>query len=152
MPKPVPDGFHTVTPSLVVRGAAAAIEFYQKAFGAVLRTSMPGPGGLLMHAEIQIGDSILMLVDEMPGPGGKAPPTYGGTSVGLMLYLPDVDAAWKRAVDAGAKVLQPLADQFWGDRYGRLADPFGHDWALATHIEDVPPEEMAGRMAKMMPS
>ena len=144
--KPIPEGFHTVTPHLVVRGADQAIEFYKKAFGAVEVGRMPGPDGQrLLHAEIKIGDSFLFLNDEFPEMGARCPQTLGGSSCTLTLYLEDADAVWKRAVEAGAQVRLPLADQFWGDRYGKLVDPFGHEWALTTHREDLTPEEIRKR-------
>jgi uncharacterized glyoxalase superfamily protein PhnB len=146
--KPIPEGYHTVTPYLTVRGAANAIEFYKKAFGAQELARMPGPDGRLMHAEIKIGDSIVMLGDEFPEMGSKGGPlTLGGTATGLLLYVADVDAAFARAVDAGGKVTMPLADMFWGDRYGKLVDPFGHEWSMATHKEDISHEEMSRRAA-----
>lgn len=138
----IPKGYHTVTPSLAVDGAAKAIDFYKKALGAEERMRFPGPDGKIMHAEIQIGDSVIMLADEMPDQGGKSPKSLGGTPVGFFVYRDNVDAAWKRAVDAGAKVIMPLADQFWGDRTGCLEDPFGHRWWLAQHIQDLTPEEL----------
>ena len=147
--KPVPDGFHTVTPHLAVRDAAKALAFYAKAFGAEERYRMPGPGGVVMHAEVQIGDSIVMLGEENPEMGSSSPQTIGGSPLSLMLYVKDVDASFARAAGAGCKVKMPPTDMFWGDRYGKLEDPFGHLWALATHKEDVSPEEMAKRMAAM---
>ena len=138
----VPKGYHTVTPSLVIAGAAKAIEFYKKAFGAVEKSRFPAPNGTLMHAEIRIGDSIIMMGDEMPEQGGRGPKSLGGSPVTLFIYQDNVDAAWKRAVDAGAKVVMPLSDQFWGDRGGCLEDPFGHNWWLCQHIKDMSPEEM----------
>jgi PhnB protein len=141
--KPVPEGYHTVTPYLVVDGANAAIDFYRRAFGATERVRMPGPDGKLMHAEIQIGDSMVMLSD--PVMGGKSPKALGGNATSLMIYVPDVDALFKRAVDAGATVKQKPENQFWGDRFGTITDPFGHQWSLATHVEDVSPEEMGKR-------
>lgn len=144
--KPIPDGYHSVTPYLYVRGAADAIAFYEKAFGAVELMRLPMPGGVIGHAEIRIGDSVVMLADEMPEWGNKSPQTLGGTSAGLMVYVPDVDAVFARAVAAGASVHKPLADQFYGDRSGSVLDPFGHNWTIATHTEDVPHEEMAARM------
>lgn len=144
--KPIPDGYHSVTPYLYVRGAADAIAFYEKAFGAVELMRLPMPGGVIGHAEIRIGDSVVMLADEMPEWGNKSPQTLGGTSAGLMVYVPDVDAVFARAVAAGASVHKPLADQFYGDRSGSVLDPYGHSWTIATHTEDVPHEEMAARM------
>lgn len=147
--KAVPEGYSTVTPHLVCKGAAKAIEFYTKAFGAVERFRMPGPGGIVMHAEIQIGDSIVMLADEFPEQGARSPLSIGGTPVVLLIYTENVDAAFKRATDAGATAILPPTDMFWGDRYSKLADPFGHQWSIATHVEDVAPEEMMKRMAAM---
>ena len=143
--KPVPDGFHTVTPHLTMKNAGEAIEFYKKAFGAEEIARMPGPGGSVMHAEIRIGDSPIMLNDEFPEHGARGPKTIGGTPVSIHLYVNDVDAAFDRAVKAGAKVTMPIADMFWGDRFAKLEDPFGHQWSLATHKEDVTPEECAQR-------
>jgi PhnB protein len=145
--KPVPDGYHTVTPYLCVRGAAKALDFYARAFGAQEKVRMPGPDGKVMHAEILIGDSMVMLGDE--NPQAKSPEAFGGTPVSVMLYVPDVDAVFKKATAAGAKTVAPPTDMFWGDRYGRLIDPFGHSWGIATHVEDVTPEEMKKRMAAM---
>ncbi len=138
----VPKGYHTITPNLAVRDAARAIDFYKKALGAEELVRMPGPDGKVMHAELKIGDSIVMLAEEMPEMGSKSPKAYGGSPVGFYLYVENVDAAWKRAVDAGAKVIMPLADMFWGDRTGRLEDPFGHSWSPAQHIKDPTPEEI----------
>jgi PhnB protein len=138
----IPKGYHTVTPSLFVVGAAKAIEFYKKALGAEELMRFPGPDGAIMHAEIKIGDSIVMLADEMPEQGGRGPKSIGGTPVSFFVYRENVDKEWKRAVDAGAKVLVPLADQFWGDRTGCLEDPFGHQWWLAQHLQDLTPEEI----------
>ena len=143
--KPVPDGFHTVTPHLTMKNAGEAIEFYRKAFGAEEIARMPGPGGSVMHAEIRIGDSPIMLNDEFPEHGARGPKTIGGTPVSIHLYVNDVDALFDRAVKAGAKVTMPIADMFWGDRFGKLEDPFGHQWSLATHKEDVTPEECMQR-------
>jgi PhnB protein len=137
-----PKGYHTVTPSLFIGGAAKAIEFYKKALGAEELMRFPGPDGSIMHAEIKIGDSIIMLADEMHDMGGRGPKTIGGTPVSFFVYGENVDAAWKRAVDAGAKQLVPLADQFWGDRTGCLEDPFGHQWWLAQHMQDLTPEQI----------
>jgi PhnB protein len=149
--KPIPDGYHTVTPYLVVQGASKALDFYKKAFGATELFRMPGPGGKVMHAEIKIGDSPVMLADEFPEMDARGPQALGGTPVGLMIYCEDVDAVFDRAVTAGAKVLRPVVDQFYGDRSGTLSDPFGHKWTIATHKEDVPMAEMQRRMAAMKP-
>ena len=138
----IPKGYHTVTPSLFVAGAARAIDFYKKALGAEELMRFAGPDGKIMHAELRIGDSIIMLADEMPDQGGRSPKSIGGTPVSFFVYGENVDAAWKRAVDAGAKPVVPLADQFWGDRTGCLEDPFGHQWWLAQHIQDLTPEEL----------
>jgi uncharacterized glyoxalase superfamily protein PhnB len=138
----IPKGYHTVTPSLFVVGAAKAIEFYKKALGAEELMRFPGPDGAIMHAEIKIGDSIVMLADEMPEQGGRGPKSIGGTPVSFFVYRENVEAEWKRALDAGAKVLVPLADQFWGDRTGCLEDPFGHQWWLAQHLQDLTPDEI----------
>jgi PhnB protein len=149
--KAVPDGYHTLTPHLVVKGASQAIEFYKKAFGAEEIGRMPGPDGKsLMHAELTIGDSRLMLVDEFPEMDCRGPQTIGGTPVTIHMYVEDVDAAFSKAVAAGAQVRMPLADMFWGDRYGVLADPFGHAWSLATHKEDLTPEASAERAQTAM--
>ena len=144
--KPIPDGYHSVTPYLYVRGAAEAIAFYEKAFGAVEVMRLAMPGGVIGHAEIRIGNSVVMLSDEMPEWGNKSPQTLGGPSSGLMVYVPDVDALFAQAIAAGASVHKPLADQFYGDRSGSVLDPYGHSWTIATHTEDVPHEEMAARM------
>jgi PhnB protein len=141
----VPAGYHTVTPYLVCRNAAAAIDFYKRAFGAKEKLRMPAPDGSLMHAEIIVGDSHIMLGDENPQMGAKSPQALGGSPVVVFLYVKDVDALFARATAAGATVTMPLMDMFWGDRYGKLKDPFGHDWSVATHIEDVSPKEMAKR-------
>ena len=138
----IPKGYHTVTPSLCVAGAAKALDFYKKALGAEELMRFPGPDGSIMHAEIQIGDSRIMLGDEMPDQGAKSPKSLGGTPVGFFIYQENVDAGWKRAIDAGAKVVMPLEDQFWGDRAGCVEDPFGHRWWLAQHIRDMTPEEL----------
>jgi PhnB protein len=144
--KAIPEGYNTVSVYLVVPDSAKAIELYQKAFGAQEKYRMAGPGGQgVMHAEITIGDSTVMLSDENPGWGTKSPLTLGASPVGLFIYTEDVDAAFDRAVKAGCTVEMPLADMFWGDRYGKLKDPFGHQWQMATHKEDVSPEEMAKR-------
>ena len=146
--KPVPEGMHTVTPHLVCAGAADAIEFYKKAFNATEVGRMAGPQGKLMHDMIRIGDSGVMLVDEMPEWGSFGPKSLKGSPVTIHLYVEDVDAFVKRAVAAGAKITMPLDDMFWGDRYGRLEDPFGHHWSVATHKRDVSPEEMRQAMQK----
>jgi PhnB protein len=143
--KPIPDGYHTVTPYLYIRGAAAAIEFYKKAFGAVELYRFPGSDGKVGHAEIKIGDSPIMLADENVDMGAISPQTIGGTPFGIMLYVEDVDAVFNRAVAAGAEQIRAVADQFYGDRTGGLKDPFGFQWWIATHIEDVPHEEMEER-------
>jgi PhnB protein len=145
----IPDGYHTVTPHLAVRNAAKALEFYAKAFGAEELFRMPGPGGVVMHAEVRIGDSNIMIGEEDPQRGATSPQTIGGSPVGLLIYVKDVDASFARAETAGCTVQSPPTDMFWGDRYGKLVDPFGHHWSLATHKEDVSPEEMAKRMAAM---
>jgi uncharacterized glyoxalase superfamily protein PhnB len=147
--KPVPDGMHTVTPHLVCAGAADAIEFYKKAFNAVEEGRLPGPQGRLMHAMIRIEGSAVMLVDEMPEWGTLGPNALKGSPVTIHLYVEDVDAFVRRAADAGAKVTMPVADMFWGDRYGKLQDPFGHHWSVATHVRDVSAEEMQHAVAKM---
>jgi uncharacterized glyoxalase superfamily protein PhnB len=144
----VPQGYHTVNAYLVVRGAADAIAYYTKAFGAKERLRMPAPDGTIAHAELAIGDSCLMIGDEMPQRGALAPSSVGGSPVTLSLYVPDVDRVFKQAIAAGGKVTMPVADMFWGDRYGQLVDPFGHKWAIATHIEDVSGKEMARRGAE----
>jgi PhnB protein len=138
----IPKGYHTVTPSLVVDGAAKALDFYKKALEAEEVMRFPGPDGTIMHAEIRIGDSRIMLGDEMPEQGGRGPKSYGGTPVSFFVYRENVDAAWKRAVEAGGKPIMPLADQFWGDRAGCFEDPFGHHWWLAQHVQDLTPEEL----------
>jgi PhnB protein len=146
--KPIPEGMHTLTPHLVCAGAAAAIDFYKKAFDAVEQGRMPGPDGKLIHAMVRIGDSPLMLVDESPQWGTLGAKALKGSPVTIHLYVDDVDATVERAVAAGAKVTMPIADMFWGDRYGTLEDPFGHHWSVATHIRDVSPEEMREAMTK----
>jgi PhnB protein len=140
--KPVPDGMHTVTPHLTCAGAADAIEFYKKAFNATEMGRLSGPQGKLIHASIRIGDSAVMLVDEFPDWGNLGPKSLNGSPVTIHLYVEDVDAAFERAIGAGAKITMPLEDTFWGDRYGVLEDPFGHHWSLATHIRDMTPEEI----------
>jgi len=147
--KPIPDGMHTVTPHLICAGAADAIQFYKKAFKAVELMRLPGPQGRLMHACIRIGDSAVMLVDEMPDCGAFGPKSLKGSPVTIHLFVEDVDAFVARAVAAGAKLTLPVADMFWGDRYGKLEDPFGHQWSVATHIRDMSPEDIQQGMAKM---
>jgi PhnB protein len=148
--KPIPEGYHSITPYLVLKGAASAIEYYKKAFGAQELMRMDGPGGSIGHAELKIGDSIVMMADESPDMGHRGPKSIGGTPVSIVLYVENVDAVWKRALDAGAKQVRPLENQFYGDRMGTLEDPFGHLWSVATHVEDVAPEEMDRRMQEMM--
>ena len=140
--KAVPAGFHTLTPHLTVRDADKALEFYKNALGAEVLNVALMPDGKVMHAALRIGDSMLMLNEEFPQYGGLSPLSVGGTGVTIHIYTEDVDAAFDRAVDAGAKVTMPLMDQFWGDRYGTITDPFGHKWSLATHVKDMSPEEM----------
>ena len=145
--KAIPDGYHSITPYLVCKGAAKAIEFYTKAFGAKEFVRMPGPEGRIMHAEVKIGDSMVMLSDENPERGAVAPSSGSlARSMSIMFYTDDVDAVFKRAVELGASNIQAPTDMFWGDRMGNLMDPFGHQWAIATHKEDVTPDEMHKRM------
>ena len=148
--KPIPDGYRQVTPYLIVDGAARALDFYAKAFGAVERMRMAAPGGKVGHAEIQVGDSVIMLADEHPEMGARGPRAFGGSPVSIHLYVADVDATVKAAVAAGAKVIRPVENQFYGDRSGTLEDPFGHHWHVSTHVEDVPHEELARRAAAKM--
>jgi PhnB protein len=150
--KPIPDGYRSVSPYLFIRGAAQAIDFYKQAFDASERMRMPGPNGKIMHAELQIGDSMVMLADEFPEMSALSPETVGGTPVMIAIYVDDVDATFNRAIAAGAKPLRPVANQFYGDRSGSLVDPFGHKWNLATHVEDVSHEEMTRRTEAMMKS
>jgi PhnB protein len=145
--KAIPDGYHTATPYLIIKDAARAIEFYKKAFGATEIMRMAEPSGKVTHAEIKIGNSPIMLADEFPEMGALSPQTIGGSPVSIFLYVENVDALANQAIAAGAKVLMPVQDQFWGDRYGKLADPFGHLWDIATHKEDVAPEEIHKRVA-----
>lgn len=147
--KPIPPGMHSVTPHLICAGAAAAIDFYKQAFGADEVARLPGPQGRIMHAMLRIGDSAVMLVDEMPEWGALGPKSLKGSPVTIHLYVPDADAFVARAAKAGAKVTMPVADQFWGDRYGKIEDPFGHQWSVATHVRDVTREEMEQAMQKM---
>ena len=148
--KSIPDGYHTATPYLIVRGAAQALDFYEAAFGATELYRLPDPSGRIGHAEIQIGDSRLMLADEFPEMGVRGPQSLNGTSVSILLYVEDVDARFQQAITAGATVTRPLKDQFYGDRSGTMTDPFGHQWTIATHKEDVSPEEMQTRYEAMM--
>jgi PhnB protein len=143
---PVPSGYHTLTPYLIVDGAARALAWYGAAFGATERMRLPMPGGIIGHAEVEIGDSCFMLADEHPAIGAKGPGAFGGSPVSLHLYVPDVDAVMAKAVAAGATVKNPVEDKFYGDRSGSLIDPFGHVWHIATHIEDVTDEEIGRRM------
>jgi len=152
MPNQVPEGYHTVTPALTVKHGAEAIEFYKRAFGAQEVMRMNNPDGKIMHAEIKVGDSRIMLNDEMPDMGCLSPASVGGPTGSLYLYVPDVDAAFQRAVTAGAKVLMPVTDMFWGDRFGQVEDPSGHRWSLATHVEDLAPEEIARRHREFLAS
>ena len=145
--KPIPDGFHGATPYLIIKGAARALEFYKRAFGAIEIMRMEGPGGVIGHAEIKIGEAIIMLSDEVPNMGARSPQALGGTPVSIYIYVPDVDALAHRATEVGAKVLRPVANQFYGYRSVAFEDPFGHWWGFATHIEDVAPEEMKKRAA-----
>jgi PhnB protein len=148
--KPIPDGYRTVTPYLAVDDAAEAIDYYTKAFGAKERGRMEAPGGKIGHAELEIGDSLVMLSDPFPQASTRTPKELGGTSASVFLYVEDVDAVVKQAVDAGATITMEVEDQFWGDRFGTVQDPFGHLWSIATHVEDVPPEEMAERAKAAM--
>ena len=147
--KPIPDGMHSLTPLLTCAGAADAIEFYKKAFNAVEQSRLPGPDGKLMHASVKIGDSMLMLTDEFPEWGGLGPKMLKGSPVTVHLYVEDVDAVVKQAVAAGAKVTMPVDEMFWGDRYGKLEDPFGHQWSVGTHTRDLTPEQIQEGMAQM---
>jgi len=150
--KAIPDGYHSVTPYLMVDGAAGAIAFYQQAFGATELFRMADDKGRIGHAEIRIGDSVVMLADAHPGTNCSGPHSLGGSTVGLVIYLENVDTVFARALAAGGKSLRPLANQFYGDRSGTLEDPFGHVWTIATHVEDVPPEEIERRVAAMKSS
>ena len=146
---PVPQGYHHVTPYLIIKGAAAAIDFYKDVFGASEIMRMPQPDGRIGHAEMKLGDSVIMLADEHPEMDIVSPSTLGNSPVGILLYVDDVDATFNKAVSRGAKVNKPLADQFYGDRSGTVIDPFGHKWTIATHVEDVSPQEMERRMAAL---
>jgi len=143
--KPIPEGYHSLTPYFVVSNAAEAIEFYKNALGAVERFRMEGPGDSVAHAEIQIGSSVLMLSDENPEQGAVSPQTLGGSPVHVLLYVEDVDAGYRQALAAGATEVMPPMDMFWGDRFGKFSDPYGHNWSIATHTEDISPEEMQER-------
>jgi PhnB protein len=147
--KPIPEGYPSVMPYLIVDGGVAAIEFYGKVLGATERMRMPGPDGKIGHAELEVGDSLIMLADEHPEVGAVGPKTVGGTPVTIHVYVEDVDDVFQRAIDAGAKELRGVEDQFYGDRSAQFEDPFGHRWSVATHVEDVPPEEMEKRAAAM---
>ena len=148
--KPIPEGYHSVTPYLIVKGGANAIEFYKKAFGATEIMRFEGPGGALGHAEIRIGNSPVMLADEYPDMGFRSPQTLGGAGVSLMVYVEQVDAVFQRAIAAGAKELRAVQNQFYGDRSGTLQDPFGHVWTISTHVEDIAPEELHRRSQEMV--
>jgi PhnB protein len=143
--RPIPEGYHSVTPYLIVKDAARALEYYKQAFGASELMRHVGPGGKIGHAEIKVGDSVIMLADEFPEVGARSPEAFGGSPVSLLLYVEDVDAVFARALARGAREKRPLKDQFYGDRSGTLVDPFGHAWTVATHTEDVPPDEMQRR-------
>ena len=147
--KPIPDGMHSVTPHLICAGAADAIDFYKKAFNAIELSRLPGQSGKLLHGSIRIGDSTVMLSDEFPEMGGLGPKSLKGSPVTIHLYVEDVDAFAARAIAAGAKVTMPVADMFWGDRYGQFEDPFGHRWSIATHVRDVQPEDMQKAVRSM---
>jgi PhnB protein len=147
--KPIPDGYHTATPYLIVDGAARAIDYYKQAFGATELMRFDGPDGRVAHAEIRIGNSPIMLADEMPQMGYRSPQAYGGSPVGLMLYVTDADSVFAQAIAAGGQEVRAVQDQFYGDRSGNLVDPFGHMWTISTHKEDVSPEELHRRMAAM---
>ena len=148
--KAIPDGYRSVTPYLIVKGAGRAIDFYKKVFGATERMRMGGPNGTIGHAELEIDDSVVMLADECPDMGFRSPQSIGGSGVSLHLYVKDVDACFNRAVASGAKALRPVQDQFYGDRSGTVEDPFGHVWSISTHKEDLSPEEIQKRMEVMM--
>ena len=148
--KAIPEGYEGATPYLIIKGAANALEFYKKAFGATEIMRIPAPGGTVGHAEIKIGNAIIMLADEFPEMNHRSPQSFGGTPVSILVYVQDVDAFVKRAVAVGAKVLTPVENKFYGDRSGSLEDPFGHQWHISTHVEDVPPDEMAKRAEAFM--
>lgn len=148
----IPEGYNSVTPYLIIKGAAQAIEYYKNVFGATVAVRMDGPNGLVGHAELQIGNSRIMLADENPQMGYRSAESIGASPVSMYVYLPDCDAVVEKAAAQGAKILKPVADQFYGDRSGFIQDPFGHLWGIATHKEDVSAEEMKERMKKMMPA
>jgi PhnB protein len=148
--KPIPEGYNTLSTYLAVDDAAHAMEYYRKAFGAKERMRMDAPDGKIAHAELEIGDSLVMLSDPFPQATTRPPKELGGTSASVFMYVEDVDATVKQAVDAGATITMEVADQFWGDRFGSITDPFGHSWSIATHVEDVPPEQMAERAKEAM--
>ena len=150
MPQPVPEGYHTLIPYIAVDDATAAIDFYQRAFGAKERLRMAGPAGMIAHAELEIGDSIVMLSDPFPQSSSRPPKELGGTSAGIFVYVDNVDELYKQAIDAGATSTMEPENMFWGDRFGSVMDPFGHSWQIATHVEDVAPEEMEKRSAEWM--
>ena len=150
MPQPVPEGYHTLIPYIAVDDATAAIEFYQRAFGAKERLRMAGPAGMIAHAELEIGDSIVMLSDPFPQSSSRPPKELGGTSAGIFVYVDNVDELYKQAIDAGATSTMEPENMFWGDRFGSVMDPFGHSWQIATHVEDVAPDEMEKRSAEWM--
>ena len=149
MVKPIPEGYHSVTPYLIVKNSAEAIEWYKTALGATEKMRLPGPDGSLMHAEFQVGDSVVMMAEENPQMGAIAPATLGGSPVSICLYVEDVNAAFPKAIAAGATELRPLQDQFYGDRSGTLKDPYGHTWTIASHIEDLTDAEIEKRMGEM---
>jgi PhnB protein len=148
--QPVPEGYHTVTPYLAVDNAAEAIDFYRRAFGAKERVRMSGPGDSVMHAELEVGDSLVMLSDPFPQASTTPPKELGGTSASVFMYVEDIDAVYRQAIDAGASSLMEPDDMFWGDRFGSVQDPFGHSWTIATHVEDLEPEEMQRRSEEFM--
>ena len=151
--RPIPEGYHTVSPYVVVPDANKALEFYGRAFGAETLAKMPGPDGKsIAHAEFKMGNSILMMGEENPAWGAKSPQTLGGSPVAFWVYVEDADSLFKRAVNAGCTAMQAMQDAFWGDRWGRVKDPFGHEWSFATHVEDVPPEEIPKRQAEFFAS
>jgi len=148
--QPIPEGYHTLTTYLTIENAAAAIDYYKDVFGAKERIRMEAPDGKIGHAELEIGDSLLMLSDAFPGATSRPPTELGGTTAGAFMYVEEVDAVVKRAVESGATITMEIADQFWGDRFGTITDPFGHSWSIATHVEDVPPDEIAERAKAAM--